>query len=880
MRYFVAFLLFLGAPFVADEDKATENPSTETAQESSENAESAESTQDTEDAAQSLPERYRDWLESVDLLISDTEREVFLAIRENYQREHFIRRFWRARDPFEQTARNEFQDIWEARVEAARKDFETLGGDRARMLLYFGAPSRKSHYTCGELLRPLEVWEYHEGSERIRGYFTLVFFGFQGRGRGRHQQWLPEQGLSRMISTGRVFGATDAVIVQTILRDCTRGDDLISAISQSLDFTRLQDSAQLLPKPPNDEWVRTFAARSTEISADAELLNGELELSFPGRHQSRTVVQGVVAIPKAEVQPAVVGQHRSFNLLIDGEVLRKGELFERFRYRFDFPQDLEGDAIPLVVQRYLRPGNYELILKVEDVTSRRVYREELSLEVPRVEAKPPVAVAAEPQPSPTDLAQTEAAPPREPPKFLGQVADQLLEANASIATGDHSIKILALPDVLTVGKLRVGARVRGEGIERVAFELNDRPVMRKRKPPYSVELDLGQQPRFHKLRAIALDAEGRELAADEVTVNSGPHRFSVRLLEPKSGKAYRRSVRAHAEVEIPEGERLDRLEFFLNETLVATLYQPPFEQPILFNDQEAVSYVRAVAHLKEGNAAEDVQFINAPDYIDEVDVQFVELFTTVTNRKGDPIEDLKLEDFTVLEDGKPQAVRRFESVRDLPLRAGLVLDSSLSMTYSLPDVKEAAYRFFETVLTPRDRAALVTFSDEPRLMVRFTNDKEILAGGLAELDAEGETALYDSIIFSLHYFSGLKGKRAILVLTDGEDSTSQYNFDDCVEFARRTGVAIYVIGLDLSSKQDVRIKMDRLANESGGEVYLIDRASELSRVYDEIQEEMRSQYLIAYQSSEVDSDDASFREVEIEMHRRGVRAKTIRGYYP
>ena len=866
---FIALLLLVGAlGLLANEEEEPKQDPVENEQEA---------------AVEALLPRYQRWLESVALLITDTEREVFLAIEENYQRDHFIRRFWKVRDPFTRTPRNEFQGLWEERTEAARQAFEDLTGERAKMMLFFGPPTRRTHYNCTEVLRPLEIWEYEEGTERIRGYFTLVFFGLQTRGRGLHRQWLPEQGLPRLLGTGLVSGtAGDGAIARAISQRCTRGDDILSALAQSLDISRLERKSLLLPEPPNDEWVRNFSARSTNLAEGAELLSGELAVTFPGRHQSRTVVQGMVAIPKSEVVPVEIGTHRSLNLLIDGEILRKGELFDRFRYRFDFPADLPSEEIPVVVQRYLRPGTYELIVKVEDVNSRRAYREQRTLEVPRVNkvqhARPPVSTttaAANSEIDPT------AAPTRRPPQFLSRIDSRLAEANATISTGDHALKILPLPEVMTIGKVRVGARVRGEGIASVAFELNGRSVMRKRKPPFSVELDLGEKPRFHQLRATALDAEGNQLATDEITINSGPHRFSVRLIEPQSGRPYRQSVRAHAEVEIPEGERLERLEFFLNETLVATLYQPPFEQPILFNDNEQVSYVRAVAHLVDGATSEDVQFINAPDYIDEVEIQFVELFTTVTNRKGDPVEDLKMEDFTVVEDGKKQEVRRFENVRDLPLRTGLVLDTSLSMTYSLPEVKEAAYRFFETVLTPRDRAALFTFNDEPRMVVRFTNNQEILAGGLAELDAEGETALYDSIIFSLYYFGGLKGKRAILVLTDGEDSTSTYSFEDALEFARRTGVAIYIIGLDLQSqKSDIRIKMSRLANESGGGIYLIDRAEDLRKVYAEIQEELRSQYLIAYQSSAPDSGDAGFREVEIKMHRKGVEAKTIRGYYP
>ena len=834
----------------------------------------------TSSSTRKLPEQHQRWYEDVDMLISEVEREVFLSLIESYQREHFIERFWKVRDPYPSTPRNEFQDLWEARVREAREtlqDEQDMTSARARMILLFGPPTTRSPLFCTELLQPLELWEYQKGSELVNGYFTLIFYGFKGRPwRGPKEQWEPNDGLRPLVTDVRLATASDVEIARQISRDCSRGDVILSAVSQSLDISRLRDSATLVPKV-NDEWVQTFRARSTALDADDTEIGGKLDISFPGRHQSRTVVQGLVTLDRKDLEYAELGPHRAYHLLVDGEILRQGELFEHFRYRFSLPADLPGDEIPVVVQRYLRPGEYEIILKVENAPANRVYRRQETLQVPRVKHRPdpPPTVVA-----PAGSGQVVPALTDADGKPRSSITQRLVEANASISTGDHTIKILPLPNTLTVGKLRVKARVRGEGIAKVAFELNDRPVMRKSSPPYSVELDLGDKPDFHTLRVFALDSEGKTLATDEMLINSGPHSFSVRLLEPQSGKHYADSVRAHAEVEVPEGEKLDKVELYLEETLIATLFQPPFEQPILLPGTQGMSYVRAVAYLKGGNTTETVQFINAPDFVDELKVQFVELYTTVQDRTGDLVEDLQASELTVLEDGKPQQIRRFESMRDLPIRAGLVIDTSLSMLTNLREVKKAAYQFFEDVLTPKDRAALITFADEPHLGVRFTSNKEVLAGGLAELTAEGETALYDSIIFSLHYFSGLSGKRAIIVLTDGEDSSSTYTYEEAVEFARRTGVAVYVIGLNLASKNtDIRLRMRGLAAETGGELFFIDRASQLTRIYKIIQEELRSQYLVAYQSSVEDGDDA-FRQVEVQVLRKGLEAKTIRGYYP
>lgn len=900
----VVFALLSAAPAAIEPSPAAAETASDTA------SDAEELLLDESDPAAFLPPRHRRWLEEVELLITDAEREVFLSLDANYQRDAFVERFWEVRDPFRQTPRNELEDRWEEKVEAARKEFDDLTSERAKMMLLFGAPSRRTPITCTVLRETVDVWHYQEGSDLVGGYFTLIFLGFH-RGSDDFRLWSPREGLGSMVSSVHASGASsDAALGQVLARHCPRGDDLLHSLALALDVSDLERRGRVVPEV-NEEWVLSFRARSTEVPDDAPRMEGRLDLSFPGRHQSRTVVQGLVTLAASEAEKKSLGRHEGYHFVVDGEVLRRGELFEQFRYRFDVPAEMapgegetDGDAgdgaaddaedlLPLVVQRYLRPGEYTLILKVQDTTAGAFYRVERQVQVPRVEPRRSVKTVDADGRVRTltreELATLETSPgSREgaAEDLSGDLRQALAEANASISTGDHAVKLRPLPAVLQVGKLRVDATVRGEGIDKVTFFLDDRPVMSKRRPPWSVELDLGQEPRIHTLRVEAVDADGTFLAADETLVNAGPHRFAVRLIEPQRGKRYAESVRVHAEVEVPEGERLDRVEVFLEETRLATLYQPPFEQPVLLPrsiaDGDRMAYVRAVAYLHDGATAEDVQFINAPDYVDDLQVNFVELFTSVLDRKGDFVEGLSAEDFEVFEDGEKQTIRRFETMRDLPIRAGLVLDTSLSMEPALREVERAAYGFFETVLEPRDRACLITFADEPRLVVRFTNDKGILAGGLSGLVADGETALYDSIVFALHYFSGLEGKRAIIVLTDGEDSTSRYDYQDAVGFARRTGASIYVIGLNLSpSDHDVRNQLRRLAGATGGETFFVDSAHNLPRVYERIQEELRSQYLIAYQSTRSSSKrEDDYREVEIRVADEGLEAKSIPGYYP
>ncbi|MEE2776604.1 MAG: VWA domain-containing protein [Acidobacteriota bacterium] len=808
--------------------------------------------------------RHRAFLEEVTLLIGEPEREAFLGLREGYQRDRFLDRFWQVRDPFPQTARNEFRDRWEANAEAAGARFDDLSDHRAQMILFFGEESRSFRALCSDVLEPIEFWVF-DAIAGVRPNFTIAFNG-AGRERSSSKIWDPTTGLSALRSRLRSGLVSDQEMVTLITQGCTRGDQIMSALSRSVDWAEVRDGLPLRPRVAK-EWVAAFKARSTDLPDGAKTLPASYITQYPGAYQSRTVVQVLVSVPRAEAAIGELGKHRSHNFLIDGEVLRRGELFESFRYKFDVAvtDDDTSEPIPLAVERYLRPGDYRIIVKVQDLNSDRFSRLQEAIEVPNLRVAPKVASAA-------------ATPPSEP---VGRL-EFLDEANASLdgstAAADHVVRVTAPSDRLLTDIIRVGAKATGEGIAKVAFDLDGKQILAKTRPPYSIEIDLGRAPRIHRLQARAIGADGTTLASDETFLNTGPHRFGVRLIEPQRGHRYERSVRASAQVEIPEGEQLDRVEMYLNETLVATLFQPPFIQPIAIPDGQDLGYVRAVAFLEDGNSTEDLVFVNSPYPLDEVHVDMVELYTSVFDGKGRPVGDLALADFEVRENGEAQSIRRFEPVTERPIHAGILLDTSISMHEEIEEAEKAALKFFDSVLRPRDRACLIVFSDQPQLVVPFTNSVEILAGGLAGLVSEGETAFHDSLVFALHYFSGLRGKRVLIVISDGEDSDSRYRFEEVMEFARRAGVAIYSIGLGITQRDVIaRNKLLRLADETGGRHFFIEDADGLSSIYAKIETEIRAQYLLAYQSSQKGS---KFREVRLDMTRRGLKAKTMRGYYP
>jgi Ca-activated chloride channel family protein len=270
--------------------------------------------------------------------------------------------------------------------------------------------------------------------------------------------------------------------------------------------------------------------------------------------------------------------------------------------------------------------------------------------------------------------------------------------------------------------------------------------------------------------------------------------------------------------------------------------------------------------------------INSPQFMEEVNVHLVELPTTVT-RNGRPINDLVENAFKVLDEGKPVKVAKFEHVTNLPLSIGLAIDTSGSMQPRMAEAQKAASSFFANVMRSGDRAFLVSFDSQAQLVQRWSAKLSDVNAGLAKLRAEESTALYDAIVYSLYNFLGIKGQKALVLVTDGKDTASKFSFDQALEYARRAAVPIYAIGIGVGGAEiDTRYKLGRFCTESGGNVYYIQQATDLHRVYAEIQNELRSQYIIGIYPPDGVKPGSKWREVTVQVSAG--KAKTIRGYYP
>lgn len=470
---------------------------------------------------------------------------------------------------------------------------------------------------------------------------------------------------------------------------------------------------------------------------------------------------------------------------------------------------------------------------------------------------------------------------------------------ASVVRGDLADvdNLLPAPTVIEVerpevsevlrGRRRFGTRVYDARVERVEFLLDDRPAAESNRAPFSDRLDLGRTPRRQKLTVVAYGPGGAEMGRDTVILNAGDGGLGIKIVQPSDGQGTG-PVDVVAEVEIPVERELERVLFFWNNEAVATLYTPPFRQRIDIPKDKPVGYVRAVAILDDGSLAEDVLFMNGPAVASErLEVNLVELYVVVNDKDGRPVRGLDVSDFAVREDGIPQDVTIFSDASDLPITLGMAIDSSASMFVKLPGVQKAATDFLRSTFREQDRAFVVDFDSEPRLARGTTGDLGRIVRAIDGMEASGRTALWESMVFSLVQLQGVVGRKALVVFSDGADEDDKFPFRSLMSVARKMKVPIYLILMKKQPKEASGLsllvrsftsRVDRLVNSTGGRVFYAKEYANLGEVYTDIEEELRSQYLLGFYPKEP-SRGESWRTIKIDVARKGLEARTLQGYW-
>jgi Ca-activated chloride channel family protein len=205
----------------------------------------------------------------------------------------------------------------------------------------------------------------------------------------------------------------------------------------------------------------------------------------------------------------------------------------------------------------------------------------------------------------------------------------------------------------------------------------------------------------------------------------------------------------------------------------------------------------------------------------------------------------------------------------------MAVDTSGSMETRMSTARDAGAAFFQNVLRKGDKAFLVAFDSQPHLVQQWSPNLKEIHSGLAKMRAEERTALYDAIVYALYNFLGVKGQKALVLVTDGKDTVSKFTFEQTLEYAQRAAVPVYSIGIGIRGL-DVKGKLNRITSETGGSSYYIDSADELSQIYADIHNELRSQYVLGFYPSV--KPGGKWRELTVKVAEGKV--KTIRGYYP
>jgi VWFA-related protein len=586
-----------------------------------------------------------------------------------------------------------------------------------------------------------------------------------------------------------------------------------------------------------------------------------IETDYLGMAGPKTVVRIRLTAPELSREAAARGIKGFVGRLKGGLRLAEAEADS-----FDYPisVDLIGGApFSYSFLRSIPPGNYKLRLVLADPDGRDLGEGSIDLLVPEL------GTVFSPEMAPGEAGTL-------PSAEAIVIAEEASEKPA--APDDPKLKIIPPSRETPIGLLRLEAVV-APPIVKVEFYLENKRLVTRTRPPYSVEIDLGDVPRRQTVRAVGYDDTGRVIDEDAYAINQGKDHLVVRLLprpDPAAGK-----VRVKVAVQSIGGGVAKSLELFLDEKKIASWTTPPYEATIPMAQWARGTLLRATAISADGQEANDIRMLKGPQTtVENVRVDIVQLHVSALDKGGRFVKGLAKEDFSIREDGKPEEMTGFEIAENLPLTIGLVVDGSGSMEKSLPFVHEASVALFKNLIRPKDQGFVIEFSDKAKFRQDLTGDSVALQRAAAETRAEGATALYDSIVLGLYQFRTLQGRKALIVVTDGDDNRSHVDYETLARYARSAGAPIYFIavGIPITDFRSRRVTK-AIAEESGGLVFHLSNAEKIGEVTRRIEEELRSQYILAFRSDSP-KPPGEYRAIEVSVLKPGITARTVRGYIP
>jgi VWFA-related protein len=276
----------------------------------------------------------------------------------------------------------------------------------------------------------------------------------------------------------------------------------------------------------------------------------------------------------------------------------------------------------------------------------------------------------------------------------------------------------------------------------------------------------------------------------------------------------------------------------------------------------------------------------------QVNVGLVNLFVTVRNKQKQIITDLTQDDFKIYEDGVPQQIAFFTKESDLPITMGILMDTSASETNMLPAIQDAAQQFLQRVLRKGDLAMVLNFDVDIDLDADFTDDQDVLdrairrtqintSSGTGPFSAtlNGGTDFYDAIYLACHdKLSDEAGRKAVIAITDADDTGSKLTTQDAIESAQRTDTVVHVLLVYDPMYGNAYEVAKKITDETGGRTIPVRGTKNIDEAFDEISEELRSQYAIGYYPTNP-KRDGTYRKIRVDIVPKDMDALTRKGYY-
>ncbi len=563
------------------------------------------------------------------------------------------------------------------------------------------------------------------------------------------------------------------------------------------------------------------------------------EVQQLGRGAEHTVV-GIVVRVAPEDRPRIGERARILVTLLDGEAIVD-------RHAAVVTVSADGSA---TLYREWPPGSYELQvgLAAAEGASSGVWFGNIEIE---------------------EMAEPFVAPADAPPDA---VALELTQPRQGV------VAFLPPPDIGGIGAIQLEVEA-PEATASVEFFQGDRSLGRRNRPPWTVSVPLGDIVRRTTVRAVASDGQGRFLGEDAVVLNNPTGQIGVEiLLAPESSVL---DGKRTVTVSVTGAKQIQQVTLTADDEQLARWAECPCVAEVDAARLARTNILAADVVDAGGNRGDMVLALAAGGgFVGSVQVELVELPVVVLDDRDLPVVGLEQSDFTVYEDGQKVEVEGFGTTADLPLSLAIAVDTSGSMVEEFDDVKQALRGFADALLEEDDAVVLIRFAWDATVEVAWTEDVRQIKGRFDRFQPDGGTSLHDAVVRSLEQFRGRRGRQAVVLLTDGEDTTSRTGWSVAERFAHTMRVPIFPIGLGLGSLDfSSRGVLKSLAAETGGEAFFPKSVDELPAVYARIAELLRSQYLLWYPSPSSKPFE-EFREVRVEVSKPGLKVQTIRGYYP